>query len=172
MTNIIQLLEFEEGWRETAYLCTEGYPTIGYGFKLGPKITGPKPAALAKCRKLYSFKLPKPAGEVWLIETAQAKFEDMCALPHILKAVTTCREAHPDTPDYANPRTCVLISMAFQMGVDGLADFVNTLRHIANADWFQAETNMLKSKWASQTPNRARRHARQMRSGEWDPEYS
>lgn len=169
--NIIQLLEFEEGWRETAYVDSEGYPTIGYGFLLGPKIPLPKPAALAKCKKLYTFTLPKPAGEVWLIEGAQRKFEDMCALPHILKAVEACRAAHPDTPDYANPRICVLISMAFQMGVEGLADFVNTLRHITNADWFQAETGMLKSKWATQTPNRARRHARQMRTGEWAPEY-
>ena len=27
--NVIDVLEFEEGYRESAYHCSEGYPTIG-----------------------------------------------------------------------------------------------------------------------------------------------
>lgn len=36
-TSIIQLIQIEEGYREKAYYCSEGYPTIGTGHKIGPK---------------------------------------------------------------------------------------------------------------------------------------
>ena len=53
-----------------------------------------------------------------------------------------------------------------------ITGFRNTLMCITNHDWFQAETQMLKSKWANQTPKRARRHAWQMRNGLWHQEYA
>ena len=62
--------------------------------------------------------------------------------------------------------------MAYQMGIDGLAGFKNTLKNIAAGRWNDAATGMLDSKWAKQTPNRARRHAEQMRTNIWAKEYS
>ncbi len=35
--NLLDVLQFEEGFRAKAYHCSEGYPTIGIGTKLGPK---------------------------------------------------------------------------------------------------------------------------------------
>lgn len=64
-------------------------------------------------------------------------------------------------------RRGVLISMAFQMGVAGLMGFRTTLSLVERGEYDAAAQQMLKSKWATQTPQRAQRLARQMRSGEW-----
>lgn len=64
-------------------------------------------------------------------------------------------------------RKGVLLNMAFQLGVAGLMGFKSTLAKIEAGDYEGASTSMLKSKWATQTPNRAQRMAEQMRSGQW-----
>lgn len=66
-----------------------------------------------------------------------------------------------------DPRKGVLLNMAFQLGVNGLLGFRNTLAKIEAGDYEGAAENMLKSKWATQTPNRAKRMAEQMRIGVW-----
>lgn len=63
------------------------------------------------------------------------------------------------------PRSDVLYSMAYQLGVDGLAAFKNTLLMIANGNFSGAAEAMLASLWARQTPKRAQRQAEMMRSG-------
>jgi lysozyme len=64
-------------------------------------------------------------------------------------------------------RFAALLNMAFQMGVDGLLGFKNTLAMIREGDYEAAATGMLNSLWAKQTPERAKRVAEQMRTGEW-----
>jgi lysozyme len=49
----------------------------------------------------------------------------------------------------------VLIDMAFNMGINGLATFKQTLEHIKNHNYKEASKTMLQSKWASQVGNRA-----------------
>lgn len=170
MTTIVKLLKFEEGYRDKPYVDTEGYPTVGYGFLLGPKIPGTKTTRASECKRLYTFTLPQAAGDVWLLDNVARIYGDMLRYQRINAAIISCAQGSQSNI-MDNPRVAVLISMAYQMGVEGLNEFVNTLRHIGNMDWFQAETGMLKSKWATQTPLRARRHALQMRTGVWRPEY-
>ncbi|MNL28639.1 hypothetical protein D3C87_1502920 [compost metagenome] len=57
--------------------------------------------------------------------------------------------------------------MPFQLGVDGLLGFKSTLALIEEGKYTFAADNMLKSKWAEQTPARAKRLAVQMRTGIW-----
>lgn len=64
-------------------------------------------------------------------------------------------------------RQGVLCAMAFQMGIDGLLGFVNTLKMVEAGDYPGAARGMLNSKWASQTPGRAKRMAEQMKNGVW-----
>ena len=64
-------------------------------------------------------------------------------------------------------RKGVLLNMSFQLGVDGLLAFKNTLRLVEQGNYESAARNMLLSKWADQTPARARRMAEQMRTGVW-----
>lgn len=62
-------------------------------------------------------------------------------------------------------RATALISMCFQLGSQGLAGFKNTLSMIAAGRWSDAARNMLLSKWAQQTPARARRVAAMIETG-------
>lgn len=64
-------------------------------------------------------------------------------------------------------RKGVLLSMSFQMGVEGLLKFKNTLTMVETGRYKLAAAGMLSSLWARQTPARAERMAKQMETGEW-----
>ena len=150
--NIVSLLNFEEGYSEKPYYCSEGYPTIATGKRIGPK-----GAPLSN----YQFTASKQLAAVWLSEELQQKVADMSAHANITAAMAACNDA----------RKAILISMAYQMGADGLAKFNNTLKAVAEQRWSDASAGMLSSKWAKQTPNRAKRHAQQMLTGIWCSDY-
>lgn len=60
-----------------------------------------------------------------------------------------------------------LLNMSFQLGVDGLLGFKNTLKLIQDGKYDLAAHAMLQSLWSKQTPERAERMADQMRTGQW-----
>ena len=62
-------------------------------------------------------------------------------------------------------RQRVLMDMCFNLGLDGLLDFKNTLRAVSKQDWVDAADGMLASLWAQQTGRRAHRLAQMMRTG-------
>lgn len=64
-------------------------------------------------------------------------------------------------------RKGVLLAMAFQMGVEGLLGFKNTLQLVMEGKYENAAHGMLNSLWAKQTPARAKRLSEQMRTGLW-----
>lgn len=67
----------------------------------------------------------------------------------------------------SDARKAVLVGMAFQMGLAGLMGFKNTLANVKAGNYDKAADGMLQSKWAKQTPERAKRLAEQMRTGNW-----
>ena len=75
--------------------------------------------------------------------------------------------ALPWLPQLDDARRAVLLNMAFQMGPAGLLKFKRTLDLVRAGRWADAARAMLQSKWATQTPQRAKRLARQMDTGEW-----
>jgi len=58
----------------------------------------------------------------------------------------------------------VLLSMAYQLGVNGVLKFKRMWKNLKNYDYEAAAYEMLDSKWAIQTPNRANRLADRMRN--------
>jgi lysozyme len=64
-----------------------------------------------------------------------------------------------------NVRQRVLLNMCFNMGVQGLLGFRNTLKAIQEHRWSDAKKGMLSSKWASQVGDRAKRLADMMETG-------
>ena len=149
MSQIIQILNFEEGYRESPYLDTRGYPTVAGGIKIGPK-----GASLSS----YTFTVPKQVGDVWKQVIVDGKVNEMKSRSVINAALDKCNPARAD----------VLISMCYQMGTDGLSQFRGTLGSIAKGDFDAAANGMLDSLWAKQTPGRAKRHADVMRTGTYD----
>lgn len=149
MSQIIPILNFEEGYREKPYRDTLGYPTVAGGIKIGPK-----GAALSS----YTFTVPRRVGDVWKEVFVENTIAEMQLRPAIISALKSCNDARRD----------MLISMAYQMGVPGLAGFKNTLAMISEGNFDGASRGMLNSLWAKQTPERAQRHAEVMRSGNYD----
>lgn len=148
-SKIIPILNYEEGYKESPYLDNQGFPTVAGGIRIGPKN-----ANLSN----YTFIVPRTVGDVWKKVIVDQKVIDMGKYQSIASAIAASNQ----------PRRDVLISMAYQMGVDGLAGFKNTLAMISAGDFGSAANGMLNSLWAKQTPNRARRHADVMRTGNYD----
>lgn len=149
VSQIIQILNFEEGYREAPYLDTQGYPTVAGGIRIGPK---------GGSLSSYVFTVPRQVGDVWKQVIVDGKINQMKSYAVINNALAKCNSARSD----------VLISMAYQMGVEGLALFRGTLSSIAQSDFDAAANGMLDSLWARQTPGRAKRHADVMRNGTYD----
>ena len=59
-----------------------------------------------------------------------------------------------------------LVNMAYQLGVDGVLGFPKMLGALRDQRWHEAEHQARDSLWAKQTPDRARRIARQFATGE------
>lgn len=149
MSQIVEILNYEEGYKETPYRDTEGYPTVAGGIKIGPK-----GASLEN----YTFRVPRQVGDVWMQTTVDSMVTQMNTRPSIYAALKKCNPARAD----------VLYSMCYQMGPDGLAAFKNTLSMIASENFSGAANGMLDSLWARQTPKRAQRQADVMRTGTYD----
>lgn len=142
--NVYKLIEQEEGFRENPYHCSEGYPTIGYGQRIGPRL-----ADLA----MYEMAMPESVARLWLSNNVRNISDRLSRELFYLQ----CNDV----------RAAVLISMAYQMGVTGLLKFRKMIAAIENNDWEEAAKEALDSRWATQTPERAKRNAEALRTGEW-----
>lgn len=149
MSQIIPILNYEEGYREKPYLDTLGYPTVAGGIKIGPQ-----GASLAN----YTFSVPRAIGDAWKQVIVNSTIAEMQNYQNIAAALKQCNPARED----------ILISMAYQMGVPKLSKFAKSLLFISNADFINGSKEMLDSVWARQTSARARRHAEVMRTGTYD----
>ncbi len=144
-TRVINFIASHEGFRGDVYLDTLGYPTIGYGQKLCDLQYNELP----ECYKSFP-EMPKTIAREWLThhvnddyEWAQGKFPWFVAL----------------TPT----RTTVVLSMIYQLGRQGFIGFTNTIIALQKRDYETAAEEMLDSKWAKQTPNRAAESAYMMK---------
>lgn len=131
------ILAFEEGFSKKPYIDTLGYPTIGYGLKIGPQ-----GASLAN----YVFEMPEPIAKMYLHYEALEKLEELI-------------KAKPIVNSLPSSVYKILGSMAYQLGVSGLLKFKNMWSALEKGDFEEAAKEALDSLWAKQTPNRANRHA-------------
>lgn len=137
--NITRLLRGEEGEVLTEYKDHLGYSTIGVG-------------RLIDARK---------GGGITVEESAYLLSND------IQKKMSELERKLPWVKELDEARRGVLLSMAFQMGTEGLLGFKNTLEMVRTGRYTDAAKGMLNSLWAKQTPQRAKRHSEQMRTGKW-----
>lgn len=137
--NIIRSLRGEEGEVLSEYKDHLGYSTIGVG-------------RLIDARK---------GGGITKEESAYLLGNDIDKVTKQLDA------SLPWWTKLDEARRGVLVNMAFQMGINGLLGFKNTLAMIQAGNYEGAAKGMLQSKWAQQTPSRAKRMAEQMRTGVW-----
>lgn len=134
-----QQLRRDEGEKLYAYRDHLGYLTIGVGRLIDKRKGGG---------------ISKEESAILLANDIRRKTSELV-------------ERLPWVKQLSPARRGVLINMAFQMGVDGLLGFKNTLQMIKEGRYEEASRAMLNSLWAQQTPERAVRLARQMATDKW-----
>lgn len=140
ISELTQQLNRDEDRRATVYTDTLGFATIGVGRLVDPR----KPGAGLRDDEM-----------------------DYMLRNDINDRIDALTRALPWFQNLDDTRKGVLLNMAFQLGTAGLLGFENTLAKIQAGDYATAATMMLQSKWATQTPARAARLAKQMTSGVW-----
>lgn len=70
--------------------------------------------------------------------------------------------------DLNEARQAVMVNWCFNIGIESLSGFRNTLAALRAGDFVAASKGMLASKWARQVGPRATRLARIMLTGEWN----
>ena len=66
---------------------------------------------------------------------------------------------------FGEVRRAALGSMIYQLGERGVSRFTRLLSCVSRSDWSGAAQSALDSKWARQTPVRAKRHADALKTG-------
>lgn len=133
---LFKLLKFEEGYREKAYFCSEGYPTIGIGTKLGPK-----GAPLSN----YTMVVTEHAAKALLDDEVKKIRNELVKLRWYI--------------ELDSDRQTIIKSMCYQMGVSGVLKFKKMIAALERSDFAEAARQALDSRWAKQTVARAERHA-------------
>jgi len=124
----------EEGYRLETYRCTEGHLTGGYGHKM---LEGEVP--------------PKDhAGWLKIFERDFAR------------AVTGTDDLLMLCPNINETARNIVVEMVYQMGAYGVSKFKGMLKALQEDDYKRASYEMLDSRWAKQTSNRAKRMAERM----------
>lgn len=142
--NVYVLIKNEEGFRTSPYLCSEDYPTVGYGQRIGPK-----GAALED----YDFAMPERVANEWLRYHIDSIVDGLSACDWYAKADEV--------------RQAAFVSMVYQMGFAGVMKFRKMIAAAYRFDWDEAANQALDSRWAKQTPVRAHRTAEMIRTGRW-----
>ena len=55
-----------------------------------------------------------------------------------------------------NTAQCVIVNMCYQLGITGVSKFRKMIKAMNRKDWNTAAAEMLDSRWAKQTPTRAK----------------
>ncbi len=84
----------------------------------------------------------------------------------ILEAYNECMKAFSWFKGLDTVRSQVILNMAFNMGVGKVKRFKKMIAAIIKEDWHEAATQMLDSRYARQTKERAVRLANRMETGE------
>lgn len=139
-TELAQQLRGDEAVRACVYTDSLGYATIG----VGRLVDSRKPGAGLR-----------PDEITYLLNN------------DIDDRIDALTRALPWFQNLDDVRRGALLNMAFQLGTDGLLGFKNTLALIRDGKYAEAADAMLLSRWAEQTPARAKRLSDQMRDGVW-----
>jgi len=152
MKDIINKIKSEEGFRGRVYKCSEGHDTVGYGTKL--PLTKEELQIIKDIRE-YDV-LPQDGKKIYPSE-AEA------LLRHRLYPMLERLNEHKWFRYTEDEVRVVLCDMAYQLGWNGLCKFKKMLKAIVNGDYDRAANELLDSKYANQTPNRAKRNAKLLR---------
>lgn len=147
---IAKRLEFHEGRKSESYYCTGGYLTQGIGHNLQ---TNPLTSEQKSKIKDLKHWTDNEINMILADDVQQCK----AIMSQMIKGFD----------DFDDERQYALVDMCFQLGPLGVSKFKNMLSAMREKDWEKAADECLNSKYAKQTPTRAKRISYLIKKGEW-----
>jgi lysozyme len=133
-------LRGDEGERDCVYPDSLGYATIGVGRCVDKRVKG-----------------------------AGLRSDEITYLLHndIDDRINALMKALPWFQNLDDARQGALLNLSFELGVDGLLEFKQTLAAVQGGRYDEAAFDLLQSKYAQEVPARAKRISEQLRTGLW-----
>ena len=141
LERLMESVKKHEGYRNKVYLDTLGKRTVGVGHL---------------CVEDF-WEDDKEYEEKFLMEILA---ED---LQNAIKGAREIKEEHSCT-DIDEIAQEIIFEMVFQLGKNGVSKFRNMWKALAEKNYIGASYEMLDSRWAKQTPNRAKAMADLMKA--------
>ena len=141
MDRLLESVKKHEGYKNKVYLDTLGKRTVGVGHL---------------CVEDF-WEDDKEYEEKFLMDILEADLQNAIKGAKDLMAENGCM----DIDEIAEE---IIIEMIFQLGKTGVSKFKNMWKALSGLDYSTAASEMLDSRWAKQTPNRAQAMSAQMAS--------
>ena len=141
----VDVKQVYEGKVLHAYLCSEHHKTVGIGHKV---------LETDAENRLYIY----GAGDD--VADDQSISEGRCYelfQEDVQVAIGGCERIYGNWEELPQEAQHILVNMCFQLGQRGLSKFKNFKVAIEDYQWQRAAEEMLDSRWAKQTPERAER---------------
>ena len=135
----------DEGKVLHKYLCSESHPTIG----IGHKVLNTDPEANLSVHEPHE---EAPEEECISEGRCYELFQQDVQI-----AIDGCRRVYPTWEELPQEAQHILVNMCFQLGPGGLGKFKNMNAAVEGQEWSNVAAEMMDSRWARQTPNRAER---------------
>ena len=140
MDRLLESVKKHEGYRNKVYLDTLGKRTVGVGHL---------------CVEDF-WEDDKEYEESFLMEILEKDLQEA------IRGARSLMEEH-DCTDIDEQAEEILIEMVFQLGMTGVSKFKNMWKALSELNYVGASYEMLDSRWAKQTPNRANAMAKTMK---------
>jgi lysozyme len=141
LERLLESVKKHEGYRNKVYLDTLGKRTVGVGHL---------------CVEDF-WEDDKEYEESFLMEILQKDLQEA------IRGAKELMEEH-GCADIDERAEEIIIEMVFQLGRTGVKKFRNMWKALSEHNYIGASYEMLDSKWAKQTPNRAKDMAEQMKA--------
>jgi len=144
--DLYEEISSDEGKVLHAYLCSELHATIGIGHKILDTDS-------EKDLDIFGINWEEVPDDQYITE-------DRCYIlfqEDVQIAISGCMKIYNNWDDLPQEVQHILVNMCFQLGQRGLSNFKQMGKAIEDADWEKASVEMMDSRWASQTPQRAER---------------
>ena len=140
MERLLKSVKEHEGYRNKVYLDTLGKRTVGVGHL---------------CVEDF-WEDDKEYEEDFLMDILKKDLQEAIRGAKQLMEDQGCADINEQAEE-------ILIEMVFQLGMTGVSKFKNMWKCLSELNYVGASYEMLDSRWAKQTPNRAKAMAKTMK---------
>ena len=145
VTKVYEEIAADEGKILHCYMCSENHKTVG----IGHKVLQNDPESNLPVHGAYD---DVPEEEGITEERCYELFQG-----DVQSAVDGCEALYPNWSEIPQEMRHILVNMCFQLGQTGLSRFKNMNAGVEQEAWGVVALEMMDSRWAQQTPERATR---------------